>query len=405
MHITSFTRYKTIGNKVYAYEVTAYYDKVRKRPAQKSRYLGQLDALTGTITRPGKIRTTHEKMILDFGDSYFVTKYMEKNMSDVYDFASKSGVLPLILFKTIRKASMRRAEIWHDGNVAKYIAPSDLTSQRISEFLMKFGDESNLRLFYKKYLHPPESGVSIDTTALPNQIDLDSTQWGYSSETVDEEIKLLLVMDRERNRPLYFRYIPGSILDVSTLETTNTEMEKIGIRSSLTIMDAGFFSEDNIRSMFKGKMDFLIRVPANRSIYHECIESSRDIEDPERAVKYGKRIMFILSSRKTFADHDVFIYTILDPERRGRELRRYLLKHQKDYDRFSVKRKGFMVLMSSSEISLEELVPMYYTRQFVEKVFSHIKPHLEPFFSRSEGGTKGKPFPDCPRIHSCCNDS
>ena len=119
--------------------------------------------------------------------------------------------------------------------------------------------------------------LSIDTTALPNQIDLDSTQWGYSSETMDEEIKLLLVMDRERNRPLYFRYIPGSIVDVSTLETTNTEMEKLGIRSSLTIMDAGFFSEDNIRSMFKGKMDFLIRVPANRSIYHECIESSSDI--------------------------------------------------------------------------------------------------------------------------------
>ena len=200
--------------------------------------------------------------------------------------------------------------------------------------------------------------------------------WGYSSETMDEEIKLLLVMDRERNRPLYFRYIPGSILDVSTLETTNTEMEKLGIRSSLTIMGAGFFSEDNIESMFKGKMNFLIRVPANRSIYHECIESSRDIEDPERAVKYGKRIMFILSSRKTFAGHYVFIYTILDPERRGRELRRYLLKHQKDYDRFSVKRKGFMVLMSSSEISLEELVPMYYTRQFVEKAFSYSKDDL-----------------------------
>ncbi len=33
---------------------------------------------------------------------------------------------------------------------------------------------------------------------------------------MEEEIRLLLVMDRERNRPLYFRYMPGSILDVSS---------------------------------------------------------------------------------------------------------------------------------------------------------------------------------------------
>ena len=28
----------------------------------------------------------------------------------------------------------------------------------------------------------------------------------------------------------------------------------------------------------------------------------------------------------------------------------------------------------------------------VEKAFSHIKPHLEPFFSRSEGGTRARLF-------------
>ena len=65
--------------------------------------------------------------------------------------------------------------------------------------------------------------------------------------------------------------------------------------------------------MFKGKMDSLTRFPADKSIYHECMESSRDIEDLERAVKYEKRIMFIRSSKKMFADHDVFLHTIVDP--------------------------------------------------------------------------------------------
>jgi hypothetical protein len=38
----SFIRYKKIGNKEYTYEVTSYYDRVKKVPAQKSKYLGQV---------------------------------------------------------------------------------------------------------------------------------------------------------------------------------------------------------------------------------------------------------------------------------------------------------------------------------------------------------------------------
>ena len=89
-------------------------------------------------------------------------------------FTNWSGVLLPRLFKTIRKASTRSALIWRERNLATCIAPSNFTPQSILEFMMKFDDESNKRLFYKKYMHPLESGVSIDATALPNQIDLDS---------------------------------------------------------------------------------------------------------------------------------------------------------------------------------------------------------------------------------------
>ena len=284
--------------------------------------------------------------------------------------------------------------VWYEDNIARYLSSGDMISQRISELLVKFGEESTLRDFYKLYLTQPEEGISIDTTALPNQIDLEMTQWGYSTETMDEEIKLILVMDRKRNRPLYFRYIPGSIMDVSTLSATNSEMEKLGIKPGLSIMDAGFFSESNIRSEMERKIDFLMRVPANRTIYHDLIESAADIENPEKAVKYGNRIMFISSSQTEFADHTVFMHLILDPERRERELRRYMLKHMDDYDPFAVKRKGFMVLMSSQPIERDQLIPLYYTRQFVEKAYSYSKDDLSllPLRVHGEDALRGYLF-------------
>ena len=69
-------------------------------------------------------------------------------------------------------------------------------------------------------------------------------------------------------------------MDVSTLSATNSEMEKHGIKPGLSIMDAGFFSENNIRSMMEKKMDFMMRVPANRVIYQDLVEYGADIEKP-----------------------------------------------------------------------------------------------------------------------------
>ncbi|WP_337861089.1 hypothetical protein [Ferroplasma sp.] len=47
--------------------------------------------------------------------------------------------------------------------------------------------------------------------------------------------------------------------------------------------------------------------------------------------------MFISSKMVKFAVNYVFLYTVLDPEMRGRELR--MPKHPDDYGIFSVKRK------------------------------------------------------------------
>jgi len=211
---------------------------------------------------------------------------------------------------------------------------------------------------------------------------------------MDEEITLILVMDRKRNRPLYFRYIPGSIMDVSTLSATNSEMKKLGIKPGLSIMDAGFFSESNIRSMMERKIELLMKTPANRTIYHDMVESAADIENPEKAVKYGNRIMFISSSKTEFADHTVFTHLILDRERRRRELRRYMLKHMDDYDPFAVKRKGFMVLISSQPIERDQLIPLFYTRQFVEKAYSYSNDDLSllPLRVHGEDALRGYLF-------------
>ena len=65
-----------------------------------------------------------------------------------------------------------------------------------------------------------------------------------------------------------------------------------------------------------------------------------------------------------------------------------------EYDPFSGKRKGFMVLMSSQPIESDELIPLYYTRQFVEKAYSYSKDDLAllPLRVHSEETLRGYLF-------------
>ncbi|MGC9192869.1 MAG: hypothetical protein ACP5FQ_03040, partial [Thermoplasmata archaeon] len=193
-----------------------------------------------------KKKVLAEKLILDFGNAFFILEYLKTRMPDEYAFIKQfKGLIPLVLYKIVHNQDMKNARIWVDGSYASLIFKEDLSSQRISEYLQKIGSEKNLREFFM--LHPSASAMMMDTTALPNQINMPITEWGYENEILDEEIKLILVLDRKSMKPLFFRYVSGSIVDVSTLLNTIRELKYSGIECDLLILDSGYYSLENLR--------------------------------------------------------------------------------------------------------------------------------------------------------------
>lgn len=294
-------------------------------------------------------------------------------------------LLTLIFYRLCYPSAMRYAKVWYDGSIAKVLFDVDVSSQRISEFLEEIGDEGVQREFFAEYIKEIASkeGLIIDTTALPNQINISPTRWGWHNEEIDKQIKLLLVIDRKNSLPLFFRYMPGSIVDVSSLKTTIDELRKYGVTKNFVILDAGFFSEDNIRELYKENIPFLIRLPALRKLYKMLVvEESRDLEIYANAVRYGKRVLFIKRREVELFGNKAYAYIILDPERRGREIRRTLLKVMDEVSKedremeYILMKKGIMILVSSLDVDREEVVSLYYTRQIAERLFGFSKDDL-----------------------------
>ena len=70
----SYTIYKTVKSKKYAYEVTSYWNAELKQSRRKTKYLGAVD---GNDNITDKIERTKEKLILDFGDGYLLNEFVK----------------------------------------------------------------------------------------------------------------------------------------------------------------------------------------------------------------------------------------------------------------------------------------------------------------------------------------
>ncbi|MGC8662939.1 MAG: hypothetical protein ACP5TX_00840 [Thermoplasmata archaeon] len=93
-----------------------------------------------------------------------------------------------------------------------------------------------------------------------------------------------------------------------------------------------------------------------------------------------KTVEYVLNGFRTFFDvnygsGDAFTYS---------------LKHKAIQRRTN--RMGYTILFTNTRLKANEVLRIYREKDAVEKAFSHIKPHLEPFFSRTEGGTRARLF-------------
>jgi len=399
-------RYKTFGKQEYAYRIWNEKTPATQKWVQRSQYLGVvIDKERGIYEKRHEVKQLslkHERCILDYGDSYLLHEITAPlPICDALKmvFGGFFDVLMALVFhRIISGQAMRYAENWYEGNYVSVLFPSaDVSSRNISKFMSYLGDEKMQRSFFKAYIplvQKGRKGVVIDSTGLPNEINMSVTDWGHHNGGIEFETRLILAIDRECGLPLYFRYVAGNVGDVTTLANTIAEMKKNGITVSSALIDAGYFSESNLTMLFAEGVSFLIRMPSNRVAYQNIVSGSSDIENPKYAVKYDRRGLFVKEVEIELYGHQAFAYLVLDPERRGREISKAISQMQddgSDIDKTDFVDRGKMVLLSSERLDTCNVVPFYYTRQIAERMFGIAKDDLNilPLRTHSEPNFKG----------------
>ena len=360
-------------------------------------------------------RNAREKLILDFGDTFFLDAYIRKTGLDkaisAISYGNPDTLWAMLMFYLLSPMNNNHAADWYEGNVARIFYPgANLSSQRVSDFLAAVGDENLWRGFFSEYfkiLRGSFSGqarpeqILIDSTGLPNGIHFPLTAISSHNGELSNEVRLIYVVQQKTGLPVYMRYVPGNVIDASTVVRTLAELKAQEINTRFAILDAGYYVAENVDEFFANKVSFLSRLQENRKLYRQLVkEHASSLDAGENLVRYNNRFVMMKCVKCKVdgvkASYDAYAYIAVDISGLHDEIAKIFRRAAADntdtgevYD--DMQNRGLFVIISSRRISKEHLLPLYYSRQQIEQVFDLGKNNASmlPLCVRSEETFRG----------------
>lgn len=243
---------------------------------------------------------------------------------------------------------------------------------------------------YYPYISGGHSGgenILIDSTGLPNSIHFSLTAISSHNGKISNEVRLIYVTQQETGLPIYFRYCPGNVIDVSTLVSIIKKLKQNGVDTKFAILDAGYYSEKNIRRLYYNKISFITRLPEKLSLYKELIDKHLDdIKKKENFVNYNDRYFYIkcvevsdvVDGNKGYAYIGLDLMCKDDEDRKlVRRAKEQKISTDELYSQMS--HHGVFVILSSRKIAVDKILPTDYTRQQLEQIFDIGKNYADMF--------------------------
>ena len=340
-------------------------------------------------------------LIVSFGDAYLLDEYLKKSgfiaAVDAIGYRNPDTLRALLSYYILSPHANAHADDWWQLTYARFLYPhAQMASQRISEALADIGSEDAKRAFFREYFRFLEArsskgdddakgiddGILIDSSGLPNSIRFPLTAVNNHNGVISEEVRLIYVVQQHTGMPLFFRYVAGNVIDVSTITRTIAELKANGVNTKFAILDAGYYTGVNADALIDAGVSFIARMKSNFKVYKRAIKNHLDdLESRENAVLFNKRLVYIkcipcrIGSKE---DKPAYAYLCKDMTVQH-ELEKHAIERAGDEeltgaDIFDdLQKQGVFVLISTRKIAKEKLLPIYYMRDQVEKIFELCK--------------------------------
>ena len=302
------------------------------------------------------------------------------------------------------------------------------SDSKISRFLKEISRDDSIQFqneWNESRDHREKIYISYDSTNKHCQAgDIELAEFGHEKEKNSKPIyNFSIAYDRNNRVPLFYEEYSGSINDVSQLQFLLDKAAAYGYKSAGFILDRGYFSEGNIRFMDRNRYDFLIMVKGCKDLVNELVMEVRGSFEDE----WDSAIPFYGVSGTTKKarlypadDHERWFHIYYSDFRKAKErskleakIRQHkeflqtlvgtgttvekpyttyyepiyyhkgkadqklqMIRERKDVISREIKLCGYFAIVTSTEMSAQEALELYKSRDCSEKLFRGDKSYL-----------------------------
>ena len=361
-----------------------------------------------TVRRKNAVPIRPER-VFTFGNVYLLDIFIHRcGMSRAIDalrYRNSDTLYTLVGYYILGSLANCYALDWWERSYARFLYPNaNVASQRISEVLVDIGSEHAKQCFFEEYFtlvghssnpsplmaqgnrkplkYVVDDGILIDSTGLPNSCHLPVTAINNHNGVISKEIRLIYVIQQHTGLPLFYRYVPGNVIDASTIKKVVIELKSYNVNTKWAILDAGYYNGKNADALLDAGISFVTRVKSSAKIFKDAVKEYRSVlESRENAVQHNGRLLYIKAipcKIGSKANRDAYAYLCLDITERNAQIDR-LLNKAMDEELSDAEvhdetiSKGLFMLVATRRLSKEEVINLYYTRDQVEKIFEICK--------------------------------
>jgi len=331
------TEVKKIGNNYYLYKITSKWNPIKKRPDKiTEKYLG-------TITSDGVRKSKHERIIesmknittKEFGATWFIlenNKDITELLRTLYPHAWRE-IIVFSVFRLLYNSPIKNLlDYYSTSFISETINNAHMSPKRIGNLLGELGKErEKAKMFLYHFISGTKFAVIDLTHVFSFSENIISATLGYNSkEEFLPQVNLIFIFSLDNHSPAYFRMIPGSVRDVSSLVLT---VKESGVRNVVLIGDKGFYSEDNVQKLEKldeleeGGIHYILPLKRNISLIDYTKIKKGDRREFDDYFMFEKRAIWYYSYP---IDDKRKIIVFLDEKLKAEEEKDYLSRIEKD---------------------------------------------------------------------------
>lgn len=432
------------NNSTYVYECKSFWNKEKKKPDSRRICIGKLDPLTNEIILSKRAQQTpetileaeipHEVAILTTKAETIAT-IKTIGATALFDHICKQTgldailrksfpenweiILSLAYFQATEGKPLSRVEHW--SRTHKHPYDEFIDNRRVSELLRTITEEKQLG-FFKKWAQKrlETEYLAYDITSVSSYSELNNmVRYGYNRDGENlPQINIAMLFGEKTRLPVYYRSLPGSIKDVSTLYNFLEVAAFLNMGRLHLVMDKGFYSRKNVEELFLKHMKFTLAVPFSCDFAKEQVEKVREsITDHKNFTRVNDQNLFCTTlltkweqKRRIYvhvfynasaaaADYEMFLnrmrqweeelvsgklveshkkhytkyFLIKETPKRGRQIS----YRQEAINEYKKNAAGYLVLLTNDIKDPVEALKTYRTKDVVEKAFDNLKNCLD----------------------------